>query len=140
MENGKWKKLFFIITIFFFSASVFADTPTQQLSADCTTKGTSPTGSTDPCSTKDRPTIVKAPDGYVFIKDSLQGGEFSGAGDHHACIIGWQDEIEVIPNSKIFLPRTITLYAEARSPAGVFNSGKRGWAKCTYTVTATKYK
>lgn len=134
------KKIFFMLIPFLFTAPVLADTTTVQLSADCTTEGTTIKGGTQKCSTSDRPSIVKAPDGYVFIKDSLQGGEFSGAGDHHACIVGWSDEIEIIAGSKIYLPKTITLYAEARSPVGVINGGKRGWAKCTYTLTATKYK
>ncbi|WP_419655549.1 hypothetical protein [Desulfosarcina variabilis] len=109
---------------------------TQEIVAECTTKETGIDGVRHGCDSAI--TRITAADGHVFAEKTLKGGETSGSGSEHDCRLGWDDYVEVIPNTEIKQPRTITLQAHARSPKG--HSSGRGWAKCKYTVEVAKYK
>ena len=107
----------------------------QTVVAECTTGTTSMSGARNGCDSAWSEAV--APTGYVFSKESLQGGEWSGAGSEHECLIAWDGNVEVIPGSKILQPTILRARAHARSAKG--HGAGRGWAKCKYTVTLTKF-
>jgi hypothetical protein len=121
--------------VYLFSSSV-AFSATQEIAAECTTKETGGDGARNGCDSD--VTRITAPDNHVFAEKTLAGGEVSGNGSEHECRFNWADYVEVIPDTKIMQPRTMTLQAHALSPKGHFSG--RGWAKCKFSVELTKYK
>lgn len=130
------KRIISITSTLFFLLLSSAFAETQQIAAECTTKGTDWDGSRNSC--RSGVSKVTAPANHVFAEKSLSGGMTSGAGSEKDCILKWHDYIEVIPGTGIKQPRTVTLQAKARSPE--HDRGARGWAKCKYTVNVVKYK
>jgi hypothetical protein len=112
-----------------------AEATRQTLAAECTTKA-GPFFEQYSCDS-DR-TVLHAPAGYVFVQTSLTGGEVSGAGAEHECRVGWDDYVEILPGTSITQPTTVWVQAHALGPSGI--GAGRGWAKCQYTVTLTKYR
>ena len=112
-----------------------ADVVSQVMTAECTSKATGGNGARNACDT--RWEVFTAPEGYVFAKETLKGGETSGNGSEHECRVRWGSYVEVIPGSLITQPTIFKLQAHARSPKGYFTG--RGWENCEYTVKLTKY-
>lgn len=110
----------------------------QTLTAECTTKGTSSMGERRSCVSS--PQTIRTPENHVFIKDSLETRELSRSGTGPSCgeRTEWGDLVEIIPHIK--LPTSLTVSVHARSQGGMTNAGKRGWLKCSYSVSMTKYK
>lgn len=106
----------------------------MEIAAECTTKATGLDGARNACDSEI--TTLTAPQGYAFVKETLQGGEISGNGSEHECHVNWQDNVAVIPGTQKTLHGVVTLQAHARSPQGHFSG--RGWAKCTYIVEISK--
>lgn len=122
--------------LFALVGSVSAQTPEPQtITAECTTKETAGNGKRHACDSAWAE--LRAPEGFVFAERSLRGGEWSGAGSEHNCLLRWDDWVEVIPGSGIEQPRVLRLASHARSPKGPFSG--RGWSKCKYTVSLSKY-
>jgi hypothetical protein len=107
----------------------------QVITAECTTRPTGGDGVRHGCSSKR--SEIRAPEGHVFVQNSLQGGLTSGAGSQRDCRFAWDNYIEVIPGTGITQPATLYLSAHARGPKGHFAG--RGWAHCRYTVKITRY-
>ncbi|MBK1611866.1 hypothetical protein CKO44_00075 [Rubrivivax gelatinosus] len=106
----------------------------QRVTAQCTTDATGGDGVRHDCDSA--PTVITAPEGFVFIKDGpkgLAGGKTSENGSEHECRYDWSDFVEVVPGYGITQPRTFTLQAHARSPHGHFSG--RGWVVCEYHLT-----
>ncbi|MDZ4212292.1 MAG: hypothetical protein U1C59_11335, partial [Methylotenera sp.] len=61
----------------------------------------------------------------------------SGNGDEHSCNLGFSNDVEVVKDTGIMQPRTMTMQAKARGPSGYFTG--RGWANCSYSGYITKY-
>jgi hypothetical protein len=129
-------KIATLIAMCLSSSVVFGATTTQEIAAECTTKGTNLNGTRESCDSEI--TRITAPENHVFSEKTLQGGETAGRGSEHECRLGWENYVEVVPGSEIYQPRTMTLQAHARSPR--HHIGSRGLAKCRYTVKVTKYK
>lgn len=108
----------------------------QTIAAQCTTDGTGADGVRHGCTSKT--TELKAPEGFVFVERSLQGGKDSANGSEHSCHLDWSEYVEVVPGTGIEQPRIVTLYGKARSPKG--HASGRGWVGCTYTVKLQKFK
>lgn len=108
----------------------------QTISAECTTKKTGLDGIRHSCDTQSD--TIRAPADHVFNQNSLQGGETSGAGSTHYCEPVFGDFVEVIPETGIVQPTSLTLSAHARGPKR--HLGGRGWVKCSYTVHLVKYR
>ncbi|MGV8835950.1 hypothetical protein [Cellvibrio sp.] len=125
-----------LIMCCFVSEHVHAETKVQTITSECTTKHTDPDGSRNNCHAT--PTVLTAPDGYVFAEKSVQGGYTSKAGSENKCSFKFDNYIEVISGSGIMQPRTVSLKAYALSPKGAL-TGKRGWSKCKYTIKLSKY-
>lgn len=118
------------------AASVAAQAPEPQtVTAECTTKETGADGKRHGCDSAWAE--LRAPEGFVFAEKSLTGGEWSGAGSEHNCLLRWDEYVEIIPGSAIEQPRVLRLAAHARSPKGHLSG--RGWSKCKYTVKLSKY-
>ena len=81
---------------------------------------------------------MTAPEGFVFIKDSIKIGCRSCNGSENRCDVQWADYVEIIPGTGIKLPRTVKTRAYARGPKGHFSG--RGWSKYTVVVKYTKYQ
>ncbi|TBZ30951.1 hypothetical protein E0H47_31600 [Rhizobium leguminosarum bv. viciae] len=113
-----------------------AQTKDQVIAAECTTDATGVDGRRKACDSAW--TVISAPDGYVFAKETLSGGEASANGSEHECRVKWGKQEEILPGSKIMQPTELSLQAHARSPKG--HASGRGWEKCKYSVTMSKYK
>lgn len=124
-----------VLLIVGMSTSFSQDTREQTVVAECTSGTTNMKGERNACDSAWSEAV--APTGYVFSKESLQGGEWSGNGSEHNCLVQWDGNVEVIPGSKILQPTILRARAHARSEKG--HGAGRGWAKCKYTVTLTKY-
>jgi hypothetical protein len=122
-------------TLTLFSVATFAQV--QEITAECTTRGTEISGKRNSCYS-DPITKITAPKDHVFAERTLQGGLVRQAGSERRCIVGWDNYIEIIPGTGITQPTTITLQAHARSPRGY--DGRRGWAACKYSVRMSKYQ
>ena len=107
--------------------------PTEQvIAAECTSKGTEIGGARNTCFS--HVSVLHAPAGFVFSKDSISGGFTSRKGSEYSCYIKWDDWRDVVPG--IAQPTTVTLQAHARSPR--HHRGSRGWAKCRYTISLVR--
>lgn len=119
-----------------------ADQAVQTITAGCTTDATGWNGVRHACDSA--PSVVRAPAGFVFVKDGAMGpkgppgGKESANGSEHSCNFAWSDYVEVIAGTGIMQPQTFTLNAHARSPHG--HASGRGWVKCRYDVTMTRYQ
>lgn len=109
---------------------------TQTIAAECVTKGTNLDGSRESC--ESQVTVLRAAENNVFVPNSVTGGEWSGAGSEHQCRIWFGDYVEVIPGSGIDAPTTVYAQSKSRSPKN--NHGSRGWAKCKWTLSQSKYQ
>lgn len=133
--HNKFKSLILIAATVVSVHANAAPTP-QKISAECTTDSTGGNGVRHDCDST--PSVVTAPDGFVFIQNGLSGGKTSGAGDEHDCRFSWSNYVEVIPGTGITQPRTFTLQAHARSPSGHWAG--RGWVNCEFQLAVTSYK
>jgi hypothetical protein len=84
----------------------------------CETDPTSSTAGRKSCHTI--PEKVTAPDGYVIDDRSVEFAELVRRGECHI-YIDFSDWVEVLP--KIIYPRTVTVYADSRSPSKAGTSG-----------------
>ena len=105
-----------------------AQSTSQKITAECTTKATGMDGKRHGCSSKW--SIITAPTGFVFAKDTFKGGKVSKSGSEHSCQTVWEGDREVVPGVK--QPTVLKIRAKARSPKG-YNSG-RGWVNCEFSV------
>ena len=106
-------------------------TTEQVITAECTYEATNVDGSLASCYSE--VSVLHAPAGFVFAKDSLKGGFTSKRGSKYNCYVSWGDWRDVVPG--IAQPATVTLQAHARSPR---HHGARGSAKCRYTISLAR--
>lgn len=124
-----------LATLLLFDSAAAQETIEQILTAECTTKATGGDGTRSACDSER--SQIRAPANYVFVQNSLSGGEVSGNGSEHECLFGWDRFVEVIKGTGITQPTVFWIQAHARSPKGHFSG--RGWAHCKYTVKLTRY-
>src|SRR5579871_3394821 len=103
-----------VCTLFVLQAH--AETHTQTLTASCNTNPTGLDGVRHDCTSST--STINAADGYAFIQNDVAGGEVSGVGDKHECRLAWDNFVEIIPGSKIKLPRKASLSCYALGPSG----------------------
>lgn len=128
--------LFVFISILFSPPTHAAEVKTNVVKSECTSKGTKPTGERELCYSEWSEWSV--PDGYFILKDQLNIVCTNCSGSENRCEHEFHDFVEVIPGTGLEQPTRFKYRAYARSPSGQINS--RGWSKCSYTVTYSKYK
>ena len=109
----------------------------QKISVECTTKATGFDGVRHSCMSE--PSVLTAPKGHVFVENSLEVKEISGAGSlrkEERCIEKLSDYVEIIPDTGIKQPTRLELKAKARGPKG--HGSGRGWAKCRVTINLVR--
>ena len=119
-----------------FSSLSFADATPQTITSECTTKETGADGVRHNCHAN--PTVLTAPNGYVFAEKSAKGGYSSKAGSENECKLSFSEYVEILPGSEIQQPRKVSLKAYALSPKGRLKG--RGWSKCSYEIKLSKYQ
>jgi hypothetical protein len=96
-------------------------------SAECATTATGNNGLSQSCNSA--PSIIRAPNGYVFNQQTSLVTQSGAAGGVHHCRFGWSDTVEVVPGTGLTAPRAFSLTAHAESPTG--HGSPVGWANCT---------
>ena len=121
-----------IIVALMIPGMLFADSheTAQELSTQCTTKGTGGDGVRHWCDAP--PDMLRAPAGHVLVEHSLRGGKVRGNGSVSRCFFDFGDFVEVIPGTGIMQPTSLKIYGHARSPGGRWSG--RGWVECRYSV------
>lgn len=107
--------------------------PTEQvLRAYCETPPYNPGGGGKNCWSEWQE--IKAPEGYVFAKDSATGGLLSTqGGEHGECIVEWSEPREIIPN--VTQPSKVRMRAYGEMNHGI---GEGGHSRCEYKIKLVK--
>jgi len=106
-----------------------------EIAAECTTKSTEPSGKRNSC--RSEWSILRAPDGHVFVKDDLEIHWEGKNGSENEAFVEWDDEVEIIKGTGIEMPQTLRVAVRARSPKG--HASGRGWSKVKFVVPYVKY-
>ena len=141
MTASRW----IVATTIVFAGVVVAQTtqPKERVpfsfTTGCTTKGTEVSGKRHACETT-RSTFT-APTGFVIVKDAISWELIEKNGSEYNCGFEWGNSVEIIEDTGIYLPRTLTYWAKARSPERKFvkNVGSRGWVNCKFSGYYVRY-
>lgn len=107
----------------------------EDLNVHCTTAGTSPDGSGKNCSSSG---CVRAPDGFVIVRDSYNVTDNSNNGGWYG--VEFSEFVEIIPGTEITGPKKVCINVGANSKAGMVNANVRGWMDVTGHGKISKYK
>lgn len=124
------RKLSFVLACILSSsgAAVAQDITPQVLRAYCETPPYYPTKGGVNCRSEWQE--IRAPQGYVFGKDSITGGLTSTqGGEHGECILEWGEPRDVIPGIK--QPSFVRLQAYGEMNHGF---GEGGHSRCEYKL------
>ncbi len=107
----------------------------EDLNVHCTTAGTGADGSGKNCSSSG---CVRAPDGFVIIRDSYNVTENSNSGGWYG--VEFSELVEIKPGTEITGPKKVCISVGANSKAGMVNANVRGWMDVTGHGKISKYK
>ncbi len=136
VQGGSMRLVWLFTGICLFSGGASAAKATPfSLNSECTTDGTNYKGERKSCDTAHSTFTV--PDGYVINEKLLKWSIYNAAGSERDCHYELSNYVEVIPDSGLVQPRTLTYWSHARSPRG-HDSG-RGWIGCNFSGVYVPY-